>query len=139
MVIIVVGILATVALPQFIDFGTEAKTAVTQQKLNDFKKAIVGDASAISNGQYLYPGYVAQVGALPTQLEDLQVKLVAVPAYDPITKLGWRGPYVSTTDTKWNLDGWGTAIEYTGGAIRTLRSCGKDKVCANGDDIVVQF
>ena len=137
MVLVVVGILAAVAVPQYIDFGTEAKTSVTQQKLGEFKKAITGDASAVSNGQYLYPGFEAQVGALPATLNDLRVQ-GAWPPYDVYTQKGWRGPYISTSDTSWNLDGWGTIVQYTS-ATRTLRSCGKDKICPNADDIVLLF
>ena len=137
MVILIVGILSAVVAPQFIDFSLEAKSTVTQQKLLDLKTAIAGDSRAVSQGQYVQPGYEVHMGAPPATLNDLRVQ-GAQSDFDPYTKKGWRGPYITTTDPDWNLDGWDTTIDYNSGT-RTLRSCGADKVCANGDDIVVQF
>jgi prepilin-type N-terminal cleavage/methylation domain-containing protein len=137
MVILLVGILSAVAIPQFIDFGTEARTAVTREKLVALKMAITGDPRAVSNGQYLQPGFEAHVGSIPTALDDLRVQ-GAYPAYDPFTKSGWRGPYVTLTDADWNRDGWGTAIDYSA-ATRTIKSCGPNKTCGDADDISVQF
>lgn len=131
------GVLSAVALPQFIDFSKEAKTNVTAQKLADFKVAIVGDPHAIANGVYTQPGFLGNMGVVPTALTELTTQ-GALPAYDPFNRTGWRGPYVSTSDTNWNRDAWLTLIQYNSGT-RTLTSCGPDKVCANGDDIIVQF
>ncbi len=140
MVILLVGIVSAVTVPQFIDFSRDAKTSVTNQKLIEFKKAIIGDPDSLTkNGTYAQPGFENHVGAVPTTLAQLNTQ-GALAAYDPFTKKGWRGPYVSTstTNASWNIDGWGTVIQYTP-VTRTLFSCGADKICSNGDDIVVRF
>lgn len=137
MVILLVGIMSAVAIPQFVDFSSEARTAKTQQRLKELKLAITGDASLISNGQYVKPGFEAHLGDLPNSLDDLVIQ-GSQPNYDPFSKRGWRGPYVNNTASDWNVDGWGNLIQYTK-ASRELRSCGDDGTCGNGDDILVQF
>lgn len=137
MVVILMGIVSAVAIPQFIDFRTDAREAITIERLNDLKTAISGDPRLKANGKFLKPGFEKQVGALPANLAALGTQ-GALPNYSPFTKLGWQGPYVNTTVTDWSDDGWGTAIVYDSGA-RTLRSCGPDAVCNNADDIVVSF
>lgn len=144
MVLTLVAILTTVGIGKFIDFSKDAKTSVTRDRLVAIKQAIIGDARLVSQGQYTKPGYEVQCQTLPTSLNDL----IAMPAagtcaaaYDPFTKRGWRGPYLSTTEPTWDKDGWGTALQYfnAGPPARTLRSCGPDLICGNADDITVNF
>lgn len=137
MALLLISILAGIAVPQFIDFSGSAATGVTQERLNELKSAIIGDPRLVENGVFLKPGFEAQLGSLPTTLNDL-VTQGAYPNYSPFTKKGWRGPYVSNSTSDWNLDSWKQPIVYTP-AARTLRSCGPDKVCNNADDIVVTF
>ncbi len=137
MVIALVGIVSAVALPQFLDFRKEANTAVTKQKLNELKVAIVGDPRIASNGRYEQPGYLNHMGAAPAALNDLRVR-GAQAIYDPFSKRGWRGPYITISDSSWNIDSWGSTLQYSS-ATRTIRSCGSDKVCNNADDLTVTF
>lgn len=138
MVILLVGIISTVAIPQFIDFSDEASGTVTQERLVALKTAIIGDARAISSqGQYLQPGFVNHLGTLPASLNDLRVQ-GTYPSYDAFRKTGWRGPYISTTVPDWNLDGWKVPLQYSA-TTRTIRSCGPDKTCGSSDDITIQF
>lgn len=137
MVILLVGIMSAVAIPQFVDFGAAARVTLTRDKLIAFKMAIVGDSRAIQNGQYMQPGFENHIGSLPVTLNDLRVQ-GAHPNYDPFTKRGWRGPYILTSDTQWNLDSWGTVIQYNAGT-RVLTSCGPNLTCGNADDISLQF
>lgn len=137
MVLLLVGILSAVGVNQFINFGGEARTAMTNEKLNQIKQAIIGDSRRVANGRYLNPGFESHMGSLPTALTDLTTQ-GAQPAYNPFSKTGWRGPYISDTSSDWNLDAWGTAIVYNSGA-RTLTSYGPDKASGGGDDIVVSF
>lgn len=144
MVIVIVGILAGVVIPQFIDMSSEAKTAVTTERMNVIKAAIVGDGRMVSNGKYTKQGYEIHCVGLPTTLTDLITQPGAgtcASVYDPFTKRGWRGPYVSSTATSWNQDAWGTALVYysVGPPARTLRSCGKNATCGNADDIDITF
>lgn len=131
MVITLVAIVSAVAVPQFIDFRADAKKAVTLSKLNTLRSAIVGDASSRRQG------YISHMGAIPASLNDL-VSQGAKPNYDPISKLGWSGPYVDGTVSDWNLDAWGTALSYEP-ANRRILSCGPNKTCNDADDLPITF
>ena len=136
-VLLLIAIISAIAIPSFVNFSTSAKTTVTTEKLNEMKRAIVGDSRRVANGQYLNPGFENNMGAVPTALTDLTT-IGAQTVYNPFTKRGWRGPYLSNTDSNWNLDAWGTAIVYNSGA-RTLVSWGPNKAAGGGDDITVTF
>ncbi|OFZ39364.1 MAG: hypothetical protein A2504_11530 [Bdellovibrionales bacterium RIFOXYD12_FULL_39_22] len=137
MVVVLIGIVAVVVTPNFIDFSDEAKSAVTQEKLVVIKYAIMGDPKLVSSGALKSSGYFSHMGSLPSTLNDLVVQGVQT-TYDPFTKLGWRGPYLDNTSADWNLDGWKTAIIYSQ-VGRTITSCGEDGLCGNGDDIQISF
>ena len=140
MTIMLMGILAAVALTNFIDFGKEAKTNVTQKRLAELKEALIGNPELVINGEYIKKGLIADVGSIPTSIDDL-VTQGSFDDYSFITKRGWRGPYVNSSVTDWNKDGWGIAIVYSA-AGRTLKSCGPDRVCGGGnaaDDITISF
>lgn len=140
----IIGILATVGITQFTDFATDARKAVTKERIIALKTAIMGDPNFYSGGEYTKAGYQAHCGAPPTTLTNL----ITIPgagtcatAYNPFTKIGWRGPYVSSTDATWNKDAWGVEFEYyvAGPPARTIRSCGPDKACGNDDDISIAY
>lgn len=137
MVILLVSILSAVALPQFIDFRTDAKIAVTKEKLNAFKLALLGDARQVVNGQPTSPGFIKNLGSPPSSLNDL-VAIGSQASYDPFSKRGWNGPYLDSSESSWNLDGWGTALVYNS-VSRSITSCGPDKTCGNADDISINF
>jgi prepilin-type N-terminal cleavage/methylation domain-containing protein len=144
MVILLVSILSLTVASQFIDMSPEAKTAVTRERMNTLKAAIVGDGRMVSNGKYTKQGYETHCVGLPSTLTDLITQPAAgtcSSVYDPFTKRGWRGPYVSSTDSNWNKDAWGTALVYysAGPPARTLRSCGPNATCGNADDIDITF
>ena len=137
MVLILIAVLSKIAISSFVNLSTDSRITVTTEKLNEMKRAIVGDSRRVANGQYLNPGFENNMGAVPTALTDLTV-IGAQAVYNPFTKRGWRGPYLSNTDASWNLDAWGTAIVYSSGA-RTLVSWGPNKAAGGGDDITVTF
>ena len=138
MAVSLVAILSTIAISAFTDFSRDAKIAVTQDRLTELKRAIIGDARLIGDGQLAKAGYISQNGAVPTALADLGTKPAALSVYDPLVKRGWRGPYVDTTNSSWNRDAWGTTFSYDS-AARTIKSCGPDTTCGNADDITVSF
>ena len=141
MVISLIGVLAAVGVSQYVNFGKEAKTAVTQEKLVAIKIAIDGDGRMVSSGIPTKPGFAVNCLALPATLTDLLTQPgsgACASVYDPYTKQGWRGPYVSNTDPQWDIDGWGNAIQYNS-ATRTLKSCGADGSCGDSDDVELSF
>lgn len=138
MVITLVAIMGTFATSQYVSFAEDARRTVTISRMNDLKLAIAGDARMMSSGQYTSPGFISEVGSVPTSLNDL-IAQGAYPAYSPFSRRGWRGPYVSAAaEPNWNRDSWGTLFQYTA-ATRTIRSCGRDLVCGNADDITTTF
>ena len=137
MTLMLAAILGAVATVQFMNYSKEAKIAVTKQRLVDLAKAISGDSGLIANGVFLKPGFEHDIGALPTSLNDL-INQGTYPSYNPYTKLGWRGPYVNSSQADWNKDAWGTALVYSAGA-RTIKSYGPDTLLGNGDDITQSF
>jgi hypothetical protein len=47
---------------------------------------------------------------------------------------GWCGPHVQVDlPNSFKMDGWGIAMQYNG---TQLKSCGPDRTCGTGDDIV---
>ncbi len=144
MAVLLLSVLATIGITQFTDFSKDARTVVTTEKLMALKTAIMGDPQFHAGGEYTKQGYQAHCTTPPAALADLITMPVAgncTTVYDPFLKTGWRGPYVTTTDSLWNVDAWGTAIEYyvTGPPARTIRSCGPDKTCGTTDDITVTY
>lgn len=137
MVILLVGVLSAVMMPQFIDFRTDAKIAVTKDKLSSIKLALLGDARQVVNGVPVSPGYIKNMGSLPSSLTDLVTK-GSQATYDPFSKRGWNGPYLDSTNANWNKDGWDINFVYSSTG-RTVTSCGPNKICGNADDIVINF
>lgn len=141
-VISLLGILAAVAIPNFIDFRTDAKTAVTKDELAALKRGIVGDGRIVSGGAYAFPGYEADMGAPPGNLASL-VTYSTNPNgyYDPIVRRGWRGPYVDTSSiSDYSKDAWSQAYTFSTGSrfIRSLGPNGANDAGA-GDDISIDF
>jgi type II secretory pathway pseudopilin PulG len=144
MSLVLVAILVTVAIPMFYNFGNDARIAVTRDRMNSIRTAILGDARYVTAGQMTRLGYEANCLGLPSTLTDLVTQPVAgtcAATYNPFNQQGWRGPYLSTTDNTWNRDAWGTAFVYfsAGPPARTLRSCGPDLTCGTSDDINLTF
>jgi type II secretory pathway pseudopilin PulG len=114
-ILILVGIVAAVAVPRYIDLGSRASINTTRTKLENIRRAIVGDPSAVSGGRYSAQGFWGDRGVLPTTLTDLVVK-GGQPTYDKYTRRGWNGPYVDTqmVGVKYQafVDAWNNDIAY---------------------------
>jgi len=82
----------------------------------------------------------------PTNLDQLVTKSVAdadcdvdtdtaSPTYRQMS--GWCGPYLKITFAEdgesFKIDGWGTLFQHTSAYVR---SCGPNKTCGDGDDII---
>lgn len=139
MIIVLLGILAAVAIPRYQDIGTDAKQAVTTHRLEELRKAIVGNPDAVGSGTYSARGFRGDVGSFPAALTDL-VNQGSYPAWNRYTKTGWNGPYVSSSGDEYLLDAWGNNFVYdAGGNPPTITSYGANGVSGGGDDIVVEL
>jgi prepilin-type N-terminal cleavage/methylation domain-containing protein len=84
----------------------------TRNRLQAIRRAIIGDASRTINGQPEVRGYVADMGRLPNNLQELTTQ-GSQPDYaqDATTGLwrGWNGPYLPPGfgSAGRYLDGWG--------------------------------
>jgi prepilin-type N-terminal cleavage/methylation domain-containing protein len=142
--ILILGILSIVAVPYFVDMRTDARTAVTRDEMNALKRGIVGDTRVVAGGRFAFPGYEIDMGALPTGLADLVLNPATgntTQDYDPLTRRGWRGPYVDNASlSDYSKDAWGTAYVYSA-ASRRIRSWGPNKTDNTGasDDIDLTF
>ena len=133
--IVTLGIIAAVAIPQFADVAGGAKVNATREEMNRLKRAIIGDPSVVAGGEYVDRGFEGDVGFVPSRLQDLTVKPDSVPTYDRLTRLGWNGPYIDANNSEYLTDGWGNAYAYDPGS-RRLVSPGAGGA---GDSIIVNF
>ena len=119
LVLVIVGILATVALRSLGTVDTTTKYEQTREELDRLAWAVAGNPDIVSGGVRSDYGYVGDIGALPSNLNAL--------ATNP--GLGtWSGPYISDklswggSSTDYRYDAWGQAYSYAGGV--TVQSNG---------------
>jgi prepilin-type N-terminal cleavage/methylation domain-containing protein len=123
-IIVVLGILAAVAVPQFADMSDASKIAATQRELATLKQAIIGNPAVVSGGAYIDRGFEGDVGFAPGRLEDLVGKPDSVANYNPISRLGWNGPYLDSTTGEYAVDAWGNSYVYQSGSRRIFSTGG---------------
>jgi hypothetical protein len=93
--------------------------------------------------------YRTHNGAAPATLDALVTRPPATPVCSVDsdtasasyrTLRGWCGPYIDVSiqqaATLFKTDGWGMAFQYS---ATTLRSCGQNRVCLDGDDIIIDL
>jgi general secretion pathway protein G len=124
MVIVIIGILATIAT---INLGSTLETTkyeATKAELDALARAIVGSPETHVAGARSDFGYVGDVGALPPDLDAL----TANPGYAT-----WDGPYISADfdPDDFKKDAWGMGYVYFGATLRSVGSGSNiDKVFA---------
>jgi len=111
-IIVVLGILAAVAIPKFSDISDSSKVTATKKEMQNLQRAIVGNPSIIAGGQYIDRGFEGDIGFLPQQLVDLVAKPDSIPTYNRLTRIGWNGPYIESTDNSYLIDAWGNNYIY---------------------------
>lgn len=116
-VIVVMGIIATVALRSMEAPIANARFESTMAEMDQLAMAIAGNPALYSSGVRTDFGYVGDNGALPPNLDALKTN----------PGLGtWRGPYIdgsfSQAATDFKRDAWGVDYDYSGGV--TIRSTG---------------
>jgi prepilin-type N-terminal cleavage/methylation domain-containing protein len=112
-IIVILGVLAAVAVPVFSNFSSSAKTSATREEMNTIKRAIVGNAAAVSGGQYIDRGFEGDCGFAPSALVDLTRKPDSVSTYDRLTRLGWNGPYLDSSRNDYLKDAWGNTYIFS--------------------------
>ena len=126
-VIVTLGILAAVAVPKFSNMTEASKKTATKQELLTLKRAISGNPEAIA-GRYIDRGFEGDVGFVPNQLQDLAAKPGSVSTYNPITALGWNGPYIDDTENKYLTDAWGNNYTYLPSSRMIISVNGSDSI-----------
>lgn len=125
-IIITLGLLAAVAVPKFADMADASKVTATQQELTTLKRAIVGNPQVVAGGTYVDRGFEGDIGFPPNRLEDLVVRPDSVAVYNPLTRLGWNGPYLDSTGGDYRRDAWGANYSYVLGSRQILAVGGSD-------------
>ncbi|MBU1862119.1 MAG: prepilin-type N-terminal cleavage/methylation domain-containing protein [Candidatus Omnitrophica bacterium] len=133
MVMVIIGIIASVLIPKFGDLQETARIQATKAEMAELISAIAGNVDT------QFHGFIPHMYRVPTGLSEL-VNTPADGAIDPVSGTGWYGPYVDDKDNDSNgtadslEDAWGVDYGYatTDGAI-TITSTG------GTDDIEVSF
>jgi hypothetical protein len=130
--IVVLAIIAAVGIPQIGGMIQVSKTNATNSELVELKTAIIGNPQAVSGGVQINRGFEGDVGFAPSRLEDLVTKPDSIPVWNRITRFGWNGPYIDSTDGAYLVDAWGTSYSYDY-MSRTITSTG------SGESLAVSF
>lgn len=154
-VIAIIALLAGTITPLALQNLTRKRGKAAENKLLEFKRAIIGNPFVVSNEVRTSFGYVGDMGNLPTRLEDLYIKGTQPGyTYNPSLKTGagWRGPYLDPAIledlTTIKQNGYGQALVYgtteftdaqTGAlALGKIISLGPDRIEGGGDDLSVE-
>ncbi len=131
-IIVVLGIISTVAVAKYSDFLNESKIQAAKTEMSELKRAIVGNPGAVAGGRFSDVGFEGDIGHPPSSLEDLVRKPDSISAYNSIARLGWHGPYIDSSGGDYLNDSWGAGYVYNPSA-RTITSVG------SGTNIVITF
>jgi prepilin-type N-terminal cleavage/methylation domain-containing protein len=114
-VIIIMGIIATVALRSIDNTLETTKVETTKQEMQQLAYAFAGNPGLVSNGLRTDFGYVGDVGAMPPNFDAL--------AANPGGYGTWSGPYISSSFAEagddYKYDGWGQAYSLQGATIQS--------------------
>ena len=128
MVIVVLGILAAVAIPKLVNVTDSSKIAATRKEMQSLKEAIIGNPILVAGGALVDRGFEGDVGFPPPQLEDLVARPGSLSVYDPLTRLGWNGPYIDSSGNSYLDDAWGTGYVYDPSSRRIVSVGGADSI-----------
>lgn len=126
MVITILGIMAAVAIPVVGNMIASSKVAATKDEMRRLALAIAGSDERGDRG------FQGDVGYAPSSLQDLTRKPDSISAWSPFIHVGWKGPYIDSTNGDYLKDAWGAAYTYDR-AARTLASTG------SGSTITITF
>lgn len=146
----ILAVLSTIAVTSLDPLADQTRYEATQRVLDELRTATAGERSQRQiNGQPIITGYVADTGALPTDLADFTTRPVGLIAHavqsfdsdrdtanDVTLASGWRGPYIHFGAGHSSvLDGWGRAplVDPDGGDF-DFTSLGSDNDSAAPED-----
>ena len=125
LVVFLMGMLAVAATAMVDNADEQQRFELTRSRLQQIRYAIVGDTSRTLNGEPVISGFVADMGRLPNNLQEL-VELGSQPPWQSIDLSsvtpgvtgqiwgGWRGPYLDATPELGSnstfRDGWGVSV-----------------------------
>ena len=110
-VIVIIGIIGTVAVREMIGSIDDARFEQTRHEMEQLAFAICGNPDVRTHGARSDFGYVGDVGALPPTLAALSTN----PGHAT-----WDGPYIDPNGSL--TDAWGIPYTYTGSTIRSTGS-----------------
>ncbi len=143
-VLAILAALSTVAVQSLAQSMDQTRFEITQRLLADIRTACVGDTASSTNSADSIRGFVADVGRMPTTLDELLINGNNLPPFavapasasgqphdDVLAPRGWRGPYVKLPIGATSLrDGWGRPLSFllgaTTGQLETVASLGAD-------------
>lgn len=116
LVILIIGIIATVATMKMGESVDTARYESTRAELDFLASAIIGNPDLYADGHRVDFGYVGDIGALPPNLDALVT--------NPGGYSTWDGPYITrginTNDFK--EDAWNTTYTFSGTTITSTGS-----------------
>jgi len=131
-VIVVMGVLATIATRQLIGSIDDARYEQTMHELDQLAHAVAGNPALYAGGTRTDFGYVGDVGALPPNLSAL--------AQNPGGYATWDGPYIDVGNSFAGhlSDAWNVNYVYTGTSIRSIGSGSnlEKEIAANSADLL---
>jgi len=115
-IIVVIGILATIAGRKMSKSIDTARVEQTKKELDQLARAMVGNPQININGTRVDYGYVGDIGAFPPNLTAL--------AHNPGGYLTWDGPYIETgsAGNEYLFDAWGAGYIYLDTLLRSTGS-----------------
>lgn len=121
-VIIIVGVIASVAIDGLGRVTETSRYEETMQELDQLAEAVAGDAHLITGGSRVDYGYIGDVGSLPLSLDNLVNR--------PGGYVTWDGPYIHDdyysvsggAESEYGFDAWGDNYTFGTSYIRSTGS-----------------
>lgn len=121
MVVVIIGILASIAARKFGSLAETVQVEETMKEMGDIANAIAGNPDLQNNGIRSDFGYVGDVGSLPPNLDAL--------VSNPGGFTTWNGPYLQNSfqqiSNDYKADAWQSEYTYSGGVLLTSTGSGE--------------
>lgn len=134
-VIVIMGIVASVALRSIGDSLENAKVENTKHEMQQLSHAVAGNPDLYTNGMRTDFGYVGDVGSMPPDLDALLA--------NPGGYATWSGPYIgnsfSESSDDFKRDAWGNSYTYASASIQSSGGGGgtlTKAIASNVNDLV---